>query len=335
MDEENGNNDWLVSSIGTLSVDEEYKFDEEFNNKDENMRKLEILVLGPIFTSFLNYITANDIIQFLSICTFLLNNSTCWDIVVKKLDLKAADIQLVPSAKKCTPRKLTLFTINQLGFSCQQCLNILDGTNGLFAVSSLCKNCSTSKFKGTECVEGTIRFYLSGMDSITIKGHAFLTYPFFVNVDDDVKTRIDNLCGSAFQVALSIYEEKMFFRKFAPKDIKRARDDKNKTIRQMIDIHEDRRTSKVLLSFSFSRKEEKVDEEPSWIKELPNSLLGIYNSELSKKQSGGNSHTPTLTHTYKHKHNTNLALLIINRNKLFASRSFAFKRSSENNVRKR
>jgi hypothetical protein len=110
-----------------------------------------------------------------------------------------------------------------------------------------------------------------------------LFYPYFY-VDDDVKERIDNLCGSAFQVAIAIYEEKMFFRNFAPKEIKRARDDKSKTIRKMIDIAEDRRKSKVLLSFSFSlRKEDKEEDEIPWLKHLPKSLLGIYNSEVSKK----------------------------------------------------
>ena len=167
------------------------------------------------------------------------------------------------------------------------------GTIGLFASTSLCNCCSRARFEGADTVEGTIRFYLSGLDSITIKGYAFLKYPFFMNLDnEDIKSRIDTLCNSAFESALSIWEEKIFFQRFA-KDLKRARDDKSKTIRTMIDQAEDRRKSKLLLNFSFtSRKSEKEDESHlPWVPHLPKSLIPIYEAELLRKQSGETNHT--------------------------------------------
>ena len=116
-----------------------------------------------------------------------------------------------------------------------------------------------------------------------------------MNLDnDDIKSRIDTLCNSAFESALSIWEEKIFFQKWA-KGLKRARDDKSKTIRTMIDQAEDRRKSKVLLNFSFtSRKNEKEDEILPWVQYLPKSLLPIYEAELLRKNSGELNEAPPL-----------------------------------------
>jgi len=166
------------------------------------------------------------------------------------------------------------------------------GTVGLFASTSLCNCCSRARFEGENTVEGTIRFYLAGLDSITIKGYAFLKYPFFMNLDnDDIKFRIDSLCNSAFESALSIWEEKIFFQKFA-KDIKRARDDKSKTLRTMIDEAEARKKSKLLLNFSFTRKSDKEEEvNLPWVPHLPKSLIPVYEAELLRKQSGETNHT--------------------------------------------
>lgn len=141
-------------------------------------------------------------------------------------------------------------------------------------------------------IEGTIRFYLSGLDSITIKGLAFLTYPYFVCIDEDVKKKVDDMFGSAFEVSLGIWQEKKFFSQWAPKSIKRPRDDKAKTLRMLLDLAEDKKLKKNLLGFSFSKKDVIVEEkELPWVQFLPPSLMGIYQNEIKKRESGDHSNS--------------------------------------------
>jgi len=211
----------LTDKIGTLSVDNNEKVDDDNNNY-----LLEILTLGPVFMVLVKLIQGYDIFTFLSTCKFLVN-CNAWDIIIHQLEIPNHLLDLLPPEMRSTKRLATLFVVNQLGFACSCCLKPLDGREGsLFACTTLCKTCSLKKFIGSDFVEGTIKFYLSGLDSVTIKGLAFLQYPYFVCTDEDVKTKIEQLFGSAFEVSIAIYQEKEFFRIFAPKGIKRPRDDK-------------------------------------------------------------------------------------------------------------
>ena len=97
---------------------------------DQVDKNLEILIIGPIFSSFLNFVNAIDIINFLSICSFLVTNSCCWDILLNKLQLKEKYIEMISARvfmEKTSSRKICLFVMNQLGFVCNQCLTPLDG----------------------------------------------------------------------------------------------------------------------------------------------------------------------------------------------------------------
>lgn len=69
-------------------------------------------------------------------------------------------------------RHLILHAIRQLGFNCTHCSIPLDGPHGLFACTNLCNPCALRKFRSNNegYVEGTIRFYLSGNESIISKG---------------------------------------------------------------------------------------------------------------------------------------------------------------------
>jgi hypothetical protein len=111
-------------------------------------------------------------------------------------------------------RHLVLHAIRQLGFVCTRCSIPLDGINGLFACTNLCSTCSLRKFRWNNApyVEGTIKFYLIGNQSITSTGKAFLTPPYWVqDSSDDVRTReeIVRKHGSVFELAQRIYEEKV------------------------------------------------------------------------------------------------------------------------------
>ena len=279
----------VSDSISSLSIVDEKVNDAKDDTDDKNKSNLylEIAIIGPVFSILLKLMHGYDIPAFLSCCKFLMN-SNVWGIIMHQLGIPRNLMELLPIENRMNDRVSTLFIVNQLGYACCCCLKPLDGREGsLFACTSLCRNCSLQKFTGSDFVEGTIRFYLSGLDSITIKGYAFLTYPYFVCIDEDVKTKIDVLFGSAFEVAIAILQEKIFFSSWAPKSIKRPRDDKAKTLRAMIDAAEDKKRMKNLLNFSFSRKDAVPEEkELPWLKFLPLSLMSIYQNEIKKKESG-------------------------------------------------
>ena len=209
-------------------------------------------------------------------------------------------------------RELVIYSVKKLGYNCVNCYVPLDGKleHGLFAAASLCTSCAIEKFKmeNSPYVDGIIRFYLSGEDSITLKGKAFLEHPFWLSVDD-VYERVKTSFGSAYELAQSIYAEKTFFKTFAP-TISRPRDDKQLTLSLMIEADiESRRNIKSnrthqmhpLASF-FSRfnfnsshtpqhsvdTSSAVDEDlkPHFFDHLPVSLKAIYFEQVKRKQSG-------------------------------------------------
>ena len=119
---------FTMCKLASLNVEEKEQgqgqdWDDQFD------KNLEILIIGPVFSSFLNFVNAIDIINFLSICSFTIN-SCCWDILLNKLQLKGNYIEMISARvfiEKTSSRKICLFVMNQLGFVCNQCLTPLDG----------------------------------------------------------------------------------------------------------------------------------------------------------------------------------------------------------------
>lgn len=63
----------------------------------------------------------------------------------------------------------------------------------------------------------------------------------------------------------------------------------------MIDAADEKRNSKAILHFSFTTRKKEIvdiDQEAPWLKELPASLLQIYETELSMKKAGESSAVP-------------------------------------------
>ncbi|CAK9250850.1 unnamed protein product [Sphagnum jensenii] len=112
---------------------------------------------------------------------------------------------------------------------------IHDEGTGLFACTSRCNACTFNQFRatrrcllllnplsnsnyppfpllfyGSPYVEGIIRFYLAGDDSIVSHGRAFLEHPYWLSVNDDSADTLRRY-GSAFELAQRIYEEKVLF----------------------------------------------------------------------------------------------------------------------------
>lgn len=71
-------------------------------------------------------------------------------------------------------RDFVLHIIRKYGFCCTDCFKLLEGKNGFFCCTSLCKDCSEERFKGQEYVDSTVRFYLCGEESLTGKSQAAL-----------------------------------------------------------------------------------------------------------------------------------------------------------------
>ena len=111
-------------------------------------------------------------------------------------------------------RHLILHSVRKLGFVCVRCSSPLDGSKGIFACTNLCRNCALRKFRrlNSVYVDGTIKFYLCGNESITSRGRAFLIAPYWVSMEsDDVhnKEEIIKRHGTVYELAQRIYEEKV------------------------------------------------------------------------------------------------------------------------------
>ncbi len=87
-------------------------------------------------------------------------------------------------------------------------------------------------------VDSVIRFYLCGIDNLTVKGRAFLVHPYWLSNSDDSYREIVARHGTAFILAELIYAEKIFFLKYGPPHIHRPRDDKAATIRESKSVHD-------------------------------------------------------------------------------------------------
>jgi hypothetical protein len=92
---------FTMCKLANLNVEEQEQVQEKEQQQEQDTKwddqvdkNLEILIIGPIFSSFLNFVNAIDIINFLSICSFLVTNSCCWDILLNKLQLKEKYIEM-------------------------------------------------------------------------------------------------------------------------------------------------------------------------------------------------------------------------------------------------
>jgi hypothetical protein len=74
----------------------------------------------------------------------------------------------------------------------------------------MCRQCATTKFKARRdgYVDGLIKFYLCGEESITTRGQAYKEYPYWISTDEAWRIIVDKY-GSAWMVAQVIYEEKV------------------------------------------------------------------------------------------------------------------------------
>lgn len=62
---------------------------------------------------------------------------------------------------------------------------------------------------GAGYVDGLVRFYLCGNDSITTRGQAFLVHPYWIGLDNAYEGVLQQY-GGAFRLAQAIYDEKVF-----------------------------------------------------------------------------------------------------------------------------
>jgi hypothetical protein len=168
----------------------------------------------------LSFLNPQDAFEFLSTHKSLQKAETPWTILEEWLELKEFrefGLSILPKSTHLSiKRDLATYAVKKLGYNCTNCYCPLKGQKnvGLFACTSLCTGCSEKRFKfeeGSDYVEGTIRFYLTGDDSITTKGLAFLSYPFWISIDD-ISEKVKAKHGSALHLAQSIYEEKIFFK---------------------------------------------------------------------------------------------------------------------------
>lgn len=182
--------------------------------------------------SLLVYLTLREIFNLLVCCKRAFDTDIPWKILHQRM--KISHYQTFLDRFSCV-RDIVLHVGFRLGFVCLHCCYPLDGPSGFFACTNLCNTCAKHKFKsgGHPYVEGIVRFYLSGTDYITSRGHAFVLPPYWINIDNSYREAIIRN-GHAVRMAQAIYEEKQFFKHYAPKEIDRPRDNKSRTLRIMI-----------------------------------------------------------------------------------------------------
>jgi len=216
-------------------------FDKSFSSlsikKLKSAKIIRVLFTNEILFILLKFFSPQDAVEFLSCHPTGINNPIGWGIL--KRMLKISDVPRTDSPKGLLPimeyandRDLILHIIRKYGLCCTECFTLLDGEHGFFCCTSLCSNCSISKFKGCAYVDSVVRFYLCGNDNMTVRGKAFLVHPFWYS-DDNESLTIINEHGSSLRLAELIYKEKMFFALHAS-DLQRPRDDKAGSLSHMI-----------------------------------------------------------------------------------------------------
>lgn len=161
---------------------------------------LHVLLIREILAILLKYLDPQNAVEFLSIHPLATYDMTGWTIMRRTLGISnklmvtklisfngsssssttdpaaaAVDCNKVPYFDGAKPilyadeRDFMLHIIRKYGFCCTECFTLLDGPNGFFCCTSLCKTCSEAKFQGAEFVDSVVRFYLCGDENITGK----------------------------------------------------------------------------------------------------------------------------------------------------------------------
>lgn len=198
--------------------------DADLKGAEDSWKESRIIAIlfnnGTVTETILKLLTPNDSCELLSTQKICLVAEAPWRILECLLQIGEHRHIFNPHSRSDTKvtRLFVLHALKKLGYNCTNCYAPLDGSeNGLFACTSLCTRCATTQFmkEGSPYVEGTIRFYLSGDSSISTKGRAFKTHPYWISTDI-LEDKVKEMHGSAFALAQQIYEEKLFFKKHAP-----------------------------------------------------------------------------------------------------------------------
>ena len=194
--------------------------------------RLRVLLTNEILCHLLPCMMPQDAVDFLGCHPQASFRSCGWQIMRRmlKMDAQLPGLESVISYKD--NRDLMLHVIRKYGLCCSDCFCLLDGPNGFFCCTSLCKSCSLNRFTGCTYVDSVVRFYLCGSDNITVKGKAFLIHPFWYGEEDESGSIIKRH-GTALRLAELIYKEKIFFASHASQ-LDRPRDDKAASIRCML-----------------------------------------------------------------------------------------------------
>ncbi len=221
----------------------------KLGRKNPLPRFLRVVLTNEILKELIPFMMPQDAVEFLACHPHAFFNSMGWTVIKYLLKMETI-LAENPSQfiKYKNDRDLMLHVIRKYGLCCSECFTILDGPNGFFCCTSLCKSCSFAKFCGCSYVDSVVRFYLCGSENITVKGKAFLIHPFWWG-DDDESAEVLKRHGTALNLAELIYEEKMFFAKHAS-SLDRPRDDKTYSLKMMLlsELKEMRCETKMALS---------------------------------------------------------------------------------------
>ena len=241
----------------------------EMTGKKKGRRSLPLRVLltNEILCILIPCMMPQDAVEFLACHPEASFKSTGWAIMkhLLKLDVIKNNGEMMGDGlvEYANDRDLMLHVIRKYGLCCSDCFTLLNGPNGFFCCTSLCKQCSTNRFAGCTYVDSIVRFYLCGSDNITVKGKAFLVHPFWYGENDE-SAAILQRHGNALRLAELIYKEKMFFAAHAP-ELDRPRDDKSSSLHYMLhrEVVEMRKESTKLTNCTQDSNEEDADVAPT------------------------------------------------------------------------
>jgi hypothetical protein len=172
---------------------------------------LNTLLIDSVLEKLLSYLKPPNAVNFLCCCRNTLHHDTGWKILLYFMNLwdfyQEKLIHQYPH-----PKQVVTYSIYKLGFNCARCYKLLHGPDGFFAFSNMCRKCSILRLREEKSgyIESNIRFFLCGNMTISTKGYAFLTYPYWISVDDSF-TEITSSIEESFQIAQNIVEEKVSY----------------------------------------------------------------------------------------------------------------------------
>lgn len=175
------------------------------------IKSIDILLVENILEKVFTFLRPLEAIRLLTSCRTLRHHEDCWNILVVMLgllEIRGSDIARKYGLHQ--NRSLCTFSVLSLGFNCIDCYRALDGKDGFFGFTSVCRMCSTNRFKlgHNAYVEASIRFYLLGDQALVSRGYAFLVFPYWLSIDDECGSIMDSTL-TAFKYAVNLYEEKV------------------------------------------------------------------------------------------------------------------------------